>query len=169
MKTITCASFNHIQLLSSMNQHCVYNDGICTLSNVVIMDPMWVDLFPRFCVIQGFATLMQFKPREKTMQLTPHWSSHLFSNWGIWLLTETCRCAFTRLCQCHLEFKMVKRPSSFYLGHFFWSKIFNHITKDANILHLKSDSKCRLNYFLISTPSRHTSRHHDDLLQAVDF
>jgi hypothetical protein len=44
MRTITCASFNHIQLLSSTSWHCVY------LVDLVIVDPIWVDLFPWSCV-----------------------------------------------------------------------------------------------------------------------
>jgi hypothetical protein len=37
------------------------------------------------------------------------------------------------------------------------AKKFNHISKDANILHLKSSGSHRPSYFLTSTPSRHTS------------
>jgi hypothetical protein len=41
----------------------------------------------------------------------------------------------------------------------FSSKSFDHITKDANVLHLKLGSSCKLDYFLTFTPSRHTSHH----------
>jgi hypothetical protein len=29
-------------------------DGICTLTNVVITNPTWIDLLPQSCVTQGF-------------------------------------------------------------------------------------------------------------------
>jgi hypothetical protein len=31
-------------------------DGICTLVDVVIINPTWANLLPRFCIIQRFAT-----------------------------------------------------------------------------------------------------------------
>jgi hypothetical protein len=31
-------------------------DDICTLVNAIIVDPMWTNLLPRFCLTQGFAT-----------------------------------------------------------------------------------------------------------------
>jgi hypothetical protein len=54
----------------------------------------------------------------------------------------------------------------FVLVFFFLSKKFNHITKDASILHLKSGGNNRPNYFLTSTPSGHTPI--TNLLQEVD-
>ncbi len=73
---------------------------------------------------------------------------------------------FTQLCQCHLEFERDNRPSSSYCGHFSLSKSFDHITKDANIFHLKLGGSCRFSYFLTSTPSKHTIV---NLLQAIGF
>ncbi len=96
---------------------------------------------------------------KELSQPTPHWSIPPISNWGIWLFTQTCRCVFTQLCQCHLELQGDKRPSSFYLGHFFSSKSLDHITKDANFFHFKSSDSPRLSYFLTSTPSKQTSHH----------
>jgi len=98
---------------------------------------------------------------KELSQLTPHLSIPPLSNWGIWLLTQTCRCVFTQLCQCHLELEGDRRPSSFYLGPFSSSKNFNHITKDVNVFHLKLGDSYRLSYFPTSTPLRHTSHHHD--------
>jgi hypothetical protein len=46
-----------------------------------------------------------------------------------------------------------------YLCHFFFFKKSRHIRKDASVFHLKSGNSCKLNYFLTSTPSRHTSHH----------
>jgi hypothetical protein len=57
-----------------------------------------------------------------------------------------------------------QRPWSFYLGHFSLSNFFDNITKDANILHLKSGSSYKLNYFSTSTPSRHISNHNGQLI-----
>jgi hypothetical protein len=68
---------------------------------------------------------------------------------------------FTWLCQCHLELERARGPSCFYFGYFFLSKNFNHITKDSSIFHLKSSGSYRPNYFPTSTPSRHTSHHHN--------
>jgi len=106
---------------------------------------------------------------KKLSQLTPHWSIFSFSNWGIWLLTQTCRCVFTRLCQCHLELEGDRRLSSFYFDHFFSSKRFDHITKDANVFHLKSSNSCRLNYFPTSTLLTHTSHHHGRPIASHQF
>ncbi len=44
---------------------------------------------------------------------------------------------------------------------FFDWKNFNHITKDANIFHLKSSSSHRPSYFSTSTRSKHTSHLHN--------
>ncbi len=140
----------------------VFNkDGIRTLVDIFIANPTQAYLLPRSCTTQRFVCLRCSSSQGKELlQLTPHWSILPFNNWSIWLLTQTCWWIFTRLCQCHLELERARRPSSFYLGHFFSLESFNHITKDANILHLKSSGRHRLNYFLTSTPSRHTSHHH---------
>jgi hypothetical protein len=60
-----------------------------------------------------------------------------------------------------LELEEDKRFSAFYLGHFSLSKSFNHITKDANMFHLKSSDSHKLCYFLTFTLSKHTSYHHN--------
>jgi hypothetical protein len=112
---------------------------------------------------------MQLKPRKGTIAATPHWLIPPPSNWGIWLLTQTCQCVFTRLWQYHLELEGDRRPSSFYLGHFSLSKSFDHITKDASIFHLKSDNSHRLSYFPTSTPSKHTSHHHGQPITSCRF
>jgi hypothetical protein len=60
---------------------------------------------------------------KELSQLIPHLSIPSFSNWDIWLLTQTCQCAFTWLCQCHLELEGARRPSSFYLVTFLCQKV----------------------------------------------
>jgi hypothetical protein len=39
---------------------------IYTLANIVIVDPMWMDLFPWSCVTQGFATSDANQAKEKS-------------------------------------------------------------------------------------------------------
>jgi hypothetical protein len=50
------------------------------------------------------------------------------------------------------EIERGRRPSFLYLGQIASLKKIDHITKDANIFHLKSSDSCKLNYFLTSTP-----------------
>jgi hypothetical protein len=106
---------------------------------------------------------------NELLQLTPHWSIPSLNNCGIWLPTPTCWCVFIWLCQCHLDLEGDKRPSSSYLGHFSSSKSFDHITKDASVFHLKSGGNRRLSCFSPSTPSKHTSHHHDRSIASCRF
>jgi len=62
MKIITCASFNDIQFLSSMSWHYFYK--ICTLIDVVIANPMHVNLLLRSCITQGFTTFNTTQVKE---------------------------------------------------------------------------------------------------------
>jgi len=41
-------------------------DDICTLANVVIIDPMWTNLLSRFCVIQRFVAFNAIQAKEKS-------------------------------------------------------------------------------------------------------
>jgi hypothetical protein len=91
---------------------------ILTLADVVIADPMRVDLLPRSCVTQGFCFRCSSDQRKKLLQSTLQWSIPPLNNWSIWLLTKTCQCVYAQLCQCHLELEGDKSTSSFYLGHF---------------------------------------------------
>ncbi len=161
-KTITYASFNHIQFFASTSWHCAYQRWHshptrhchCWPNASGFTSPILRNL--RICHL-----LYNSSEGKELSQLTPHWSIPPLSNWGIWLLTRTCQHVFTWLCQCHLKLERAKKPSSFYLGHFSSSKSFNHITKHASILYLKSSSRCKLSYFLTSNPSRHTSHHNN--------
>jgi hypothetical protein len=47
----TTFNFSHWQINIVLTK-----DGICTLADIVIANPIWVDLFPRFCATYGFAT-----------------------------------------------------------------------------------------------------------------
>jgi hypothetical protein len=99
MKTITCTSFIHIQLLSWTSQHCVHQRWH-------LHPRQRCDCQPN---VRGFISSILHNSRifhhqcsssqgKKLLQLTPHWSIPPFSKWGIWLLTQTCQCAFTQLC-----------------------------------------------------------------------
>jgi hypothetical protein len=170
MKTITCVSFNHIQFFLSTSWHCVYQ--------------RWHSHLSRHCHYRpntsGFTSMILHNSKiwylrcslgqgKELLQLTPHWSILPFNIWSIWLLTQTCWCVFTRLCQCNLELEGERRPSSFYLGHFSLSKSFDHITKDASIFHLKLSDSHRLNYFPTSSPSKHNSHHNSRSIASHQF
>jgi len=118
----------------------------------------------RICLLQCSSS-----QGNELSQSTLHWTILPFNNWNIWWLTQTCRCVFTWLCQCHLEFVRAIGPSFFYLGHFSLSKIFNHITKDANIFHLMLGGSCKLNYFMTSNHLGHTSHHHKQSITSCWF
>jgi hypothetical protein len=47
-----------------MNKHCLTKNGILTLVDVVITDPMCANLLPQFCTIQRFATSNAFQAKE---------------------------------------------------------------------------------------------------------
>ncbi len=40
-------------------------NGICTLTNIVIVDPMRANLIPLFCTIQGLATFDTIRAKER--------------------------------------------------------------------------------------------------------
>jgi hypothetical protein len=64
---------------------------------------------------------------------------------------------------------MAKGPSSFCLGYFSFSKTFNHIAKNASILHFKLGDYHRPSYFLTSTLYDTPPISTANLLQAVGF
>jgi len=170
MKTIICVSFNHIQLLSLTNWHCAYQRWHSHLSRHYYCQPNMSKFTSSIlCNSKIYCIKCNSSQEKELSQLTPHWLIPPFNNWGIWLFTQTCRCVFTRPCQCHLELEGDKRPSFFYFGHFPSSKSFDHITKNASIFHLKSGNNCRLSYFPTSIPSRHTSHHHGQPIVSCRF
>jgi hypothetical protein len=169
-RTITCISFNHIQFLLLMSWHCAYKRWHSHLNRHYHYQPNTSE----------FTSLILHKSRicylrcsssqgKELLQSTPHWSIPPLSNSGIWLLTQTCQCVFTWMCQCHLELEGNKRPLSFYLSHFSSSKSFDHIIKDANVFHFKLGDGQRFNYFLTSTSSTHTSDHHSWFIASRRF
>ncbi len=136
-------------------------DGIHTLANIIIVNSMQANLFSRSCTTQGFATsdITQAKERsyhnrQPTYQFLPL-AIEVFGclHKHIDVFLHDCANAIWSL-------KGTKKPSSFYLGNFFLSIFFYHITKYISIFHLKSSDSHRLSYFPTSTPSKHTSHHH---------
>ncbi len=160
-KNNTCVSFNHIQILSSTNWHCAHQKSHLHLNQRCHYWPNTNEFISLILHNLRIGRLQYSSSQgKKLLQSTPYWSIPPFSNWSIWLLTQTCQCVFTWLCQCHLELERAKGPSYFYLGHFSLSNSFDHITKDASILNPKSSNSHRFSYFSTSTPSRHISHHH---------
>jgi hypothetical protein len=136
-------------------------NGICTLIDVVIVNPTRADLLPRSCTIQGFVASDVTQAKERS-----YCNQHP-TNQFIPLVIEIFGClhkhvnVFLHDCANAIWSLKGTRFSSFYLGHFSSSKSFDHIIKDAITFHLKSGDNHRLNYFPTSTPSKHTSHHHD--------
>jgi hypothetical protein len=55
-KTTTCVSFNHSHSYHRQVDIVFTKDGICTLTNVVIIDSMCANPLLQSCTTQGFAT-----------------------------------------------------------------------------------------------------------------
>jgi hypothetical protein len=65
---LTTFNFSHWQIDIVLTK-----DGICTLADIVIANPTWVDLFPRFCATYGFATSDAIQAKKKKLLWpTPH-------------------------------------------------------------------------------------------------
>jgi hypothetical protein len=110
-KTITCASFNHIQFLLLTNRHYAYQRRHshlrrrchCRLNSSIFISLILRN--SRICCLRCNSS-----QRKELLQLTPHWSIPPLSNWSIWLLTQTCQYVSTQLYQCHLELERVIGP-----------------------------------------------------------
>ncbi len=84
-------------------------NGICNLADFVIADLTWAYLLPWSYTTQGFVAFDIVKAKERSFR-----NSHP-TNQFLPLVVEvfgclqiTCRCVFTWLCQCHLEFERAK-------------------------------------------------------------
>jgi len=94
-------------------------NGICTLVEIVIVNPTWMNLLSQFYTTQGFVVSNVVETKEWSYHdKHPHRSIPPLSSWGICMSTQVNICVFTQLCQCHLEFERIKGPSSFCLGYF---------------------------------------------------
>jgi hypothetical protein len=92
-------------------------NGIRTLTNIIIVDPMQMDLLPWSCSTKGFDASNTIHDQHPTNQFLPL-AIEVFG-----CPHKQGRCVFTHLCQCHLELERAKGPSSFYLDYFFCQKI----------------------------------------------
>jgi len=154
--------FNHVQFVLLTSRHCAHQRWHSHSSQCCHCWPNVSELiFPILCNWKIYYFKYNSSLKKELLQPTPHWLNPPFSNWGIWMSTQTCLRVLTQLCQCHLELERVGGPSSFCFSYFFSSKNFNHITKDANIFHLKLGGNHKPNYLLTSNLLRHTSHHHD--------
>ncbi len=129
-------------------------NGILTLVDVVIADPMLANLLHRFCATQGFATFDVGEAKERS-----YCNQHPIDQF-LPLAIEVFGCLHKHADVFLHDYANAIWFSSFYLGHFSLSKSFDHITKDVSVFHLKLGGSRRFNYFPTSTPSRHTSHHH---------
>jgi hypothetical protein len=133
-------------------------DSILTLAEIVIIDPMRVDLLPDLAQLKDFPPLMQLKLGKGVITI----------NTPLIIIIKVFGCLYKHAnvflhdyANAIWNLKGPEGSSSFHFSHFSSSKSFNHITKDANILHLKLNDNNWFSYFLTSTPLGHTSHHHD--------
>jgi hypothetical protein len=151
----------------STNWHCAYQRWHSHLNECCHCQPnvtRFISLILRNSRI--YYLRCNSSQEKELLQLTPHWLISPFGNWDIWLLIQTCQFVVTWLCQCYLELEGDRGPSSLVT---FLCKFFYHITKDANIFHLKLGDSHRFSYFLTFTPSWHTSHHHGRSIASYQF
>jgi hypothetical protein len=85
-KIITCISFNHIQLLSLMNQHCVYQRWHSHLNRCCHCRPNVSKFISLILHNSKICRLWCSSSQGKDLlQPTTHWLIPPFSNWSIWL------------------------------------------------------------------------------------
>ncbi len=107
--------------------------------------------FRNLAQAKNLLALMQLKPKRGAIATNTSPINFSLSQLKYLNIYKTCWCVFTWMCQCNLELKRAKGPSSFCLGNFSSSKNFKYIVKDVNILHLMSSNSGRSNYFLTCT------------------
>jgi len=94
-KTITCASFNHVQLLLLTNQHCAKQKWNLHLSWCCHYWPNANEFISLIlCNLRIWCLQCSSRQRMELWWSTPHWSIPLSSTWGIWVFTQTW-CVFT--------------------------------------------------------------------------
>jgi len=141
----------------------VFNkDDIHTLINIIIIDPTCANFLHRSCTIQGFTTSNVTQTKQKNYH-----NQHLIDQF-LPLAIEVFGCLHKQvdvyLQDCVNAFWSSKGPEGLFLSIlvvFLYQNIFNYVTKDANILHLKLGNSGRLSYFPSSTPSGDTPHCHD--------
>ncbi len=118
----------------------------------------WI-YFPDLVQLKDLPPPMQFKPMKGAIATnTPLINSSL----------EQLRylVAYTNMLMCFYmiwtiwSLKGLEGPHISTLVTFLCQILFDHITNDANVFHLKLGGSCRLDHFFTSTPSKHTFHHH---------
>jgi hypothetical protein len=102
--------------------------------------------------------------KNELLWVTLHWSIPPFSNWSIWMFTQISQCFFIMIVPMSFGASF-----SFSFCYFSIVKNFNHVAKDASILHFKSCDCDNLTTSQLppfqDTPPITTT----NLLQAVDY
>ncbi len=169
VKTITFASFKHIQFLSLTSQYCAHQIWHLHFSQHCNCRQHEQIYFLNLAPPKDLLLSMWLKPNNVIIATNTLLINSSFQQWRYLDVYTNKQMCFLQLCQCHLEFERTRRPSSFCFGFFFLAKTFNHIVKVANILHLKSGDNYRPNYFPTSTPSKHIACLHDQLIASSQF
>jgi hypothetical protein len=161
MRTITCVSFNHIQLFLSTNWHCAYQRWHSHLSQHYHYWP-YVNKFTSstLCNLRISCIGCNSNQGKELSKPTPHWSIPPLSRLKYLVVyTNMPMCFYTTML---IPFGAWRGQKAFIFlpWSFFFVKSFDHITNVANIFHLKSSDSRRLSYFPTSTPSKHTSHHY---------
>jgi hypothetical protein len=143
-------------------------DDIHTLIDIVIANLTQMDLLFWSCTTQGFVAYNAFQTKEQS-----YYDLHP-TNQFLPLPMEVFGClhkhANAFLHNCANAIQSLKRPNGFpffCISYFSSVKKFNHMA--ISILHLKLSGNHRLNYFPISTPSKHISHLHDQLIASGQF
>ncbi len=123
MKTTTCVSFNHFQFLWLITQHCVTENGIHTLVNVVVANPMRAYLFPQSCTTQKFPTFDVTLTKERR-----YYNRHLVINQFLLLAIKIfgCLCKHVNvfLHECANAIWSLKKPKGPPLSVLSWLLFF---------------------------------------------
>jgi hypothetical protein len=151
MITTTHVFFNHLPFLPSKSWHCAHQRWNSHLSQHCHRwsntngFTLWILRNLRICCLRKSSS-----QGEELLQLTPHSSFPPFSNWGVWMFGQTSWCVLHDCANAMWNFKGPEGQPLSILITFLHKKILNYITKDANILHIKSSGSSRSSYFLTS-------------------
>jgi hypothetical protein len=126
MNTTTCTSFNHIQLLSSMNRYCVHQRWNLHPSwhchcQPNITQHEWI-YFPNLVQLKDLMPPMQFKPKKKKITMTPCWSFFPFNKY-LDVYTKKLMCFYMIMPMPFGDWKGQKAFIFFVLVTFFRPKI----------------------------------------------
>jgi hypothetical protein len=101
-------------------------DGIYTLTNVVIVDLMWVDLLPDLAQFKYLSPSMQLKTKKKGVITTDTPPINFPLAIELYGYLHKHADVFTLLCQCHSKLERAKGPHLYTLVIFFIKKFQLH-------------------------------------------